>query len=145
MQLAVFENFLAIKEIFKPYQKTIFPHIRQDYMQRKIQNGNVIFMNGVVIIFGIYQKKQRIGDHAAIKNHAYISQIVSNKGNGSKILQEFFRFIKVPVWLTVRSDNLKARQFYEKNGMILIDNISWKKGTIAGCVYFYKNEQNSDF
>ena len=61
MNLATFADLDTIKSIFAPYAKAYFPHIRQDYICRKIEANNVIIEDGVVIIFGVYKKKQRFG------------------------------------------------------------------------------------
>ena len=39
------------------------------------------------------------------------------------------------IYLNVRSDNDRAKKFYERNGMELIDKTSWSDGKIEGDVY----------
>ena len=43
MNIATLNDFDVIKSIFAPHQKTYFPHIRTDYIERKIKSGNVIY------------------------------------------------------------------------------------------------------
>ena len=67
-----------------------------------------------------------------------LHQIASkNKGTASNVLQNFFKWTNRRVFLTVRSSNVVAKKFYEKNGMKLVSHTSWLKGTIPGDVYFY--------
>ena len=39
------------------------------------------------------------------------------------------------IYLNVRSENDRAKKFYERNGMKLIDKTSWSEGKIKGDVY----------
>lgn len=137
MKLAKFDDYAEIMTIFKPHIKTVFPYLRKDYMQRKIEKGEVIFDTGVVIVFGTYQRKQKIGTCQSQKGDVYISEIVSVgiPLRASLILAEFFNTMKRDVWLTVRSENTKARKFYEKNDMKNVGNIFWMNGTLPGIVY----------
>jgi RimJ/RimL family protein N-acetyltransferase len=142
MNIATLDDFDVIKSTFTPHQKTYFPHIRTDYIERKIKSGNVIYENGVVIIFGVYKRKQKIGNQQAEKGDAHIGQIVvqqQGNGNATKILKKFFDEMNTKVWLTVRSENTRARAFYEKNGMKNVGDTSWSNGTIPGTIYLYTN------
>ena len=142
MNIATLNDFDVIKSTFTPHQKTYFPHIRTDYIERKIKSGNVIYENGVVIIFGVYKRKQKIGNQQAEKGDAHIGQIVvqqQGNGNATKILKKFFDEMNTKVWLTVRSENTRARAFYEKNGMKNVGDTSWSNGTIPGTIYLYTN------
>jgi predicted GNAT family N-acyltransferase len=138
MNIARLEDLSVIESIFAPFKKTYFPHIRQDYLKRKIDAGNVILEDGVVIVFAVYKRKQRIGTVEAQKGDAQIGQIVTatqGSGNASKILNKFFEEMNTDVWLTVRAENPRARAFYEKNGMVKVSDTSWSDGTIPGVVY----------
>lgn len=140
MNIATLNEFDVIKSIFAPHQKTYFPHIRSDYIRRKIESGNVIFEDGVVIIWGVYKRKQKIGNLQAEKGDAHIGQIVvQQQGNGSatKVLNRFFAEMNMKVWLTVRAENIRARTFYEKNGMKNVGDISWSGGKIPGVIYLH--------
>lgn len=140
MKIASEEDFEEIKSIIKPYAKTYFSHIRMDYLQRCINAKKVILQDGVVIIFGVYTRKQRIGDVYARRGDAHIAQIATasqGSGNASRTLQEFFSFIKRNVWLTVRTENTRACNFYIKNGMKKVGETSWAKGTVPGSVFLY--------
>jgi predicted acetyltransferase len=142
MNIATLDDFDVIKSTFAPHQKTYFPHIRTDYIERKIKSGNVIFEDGVVIIFGVYKRKQKIGNQQAEKGDAHIGQIVvqqQGNGNATKVLKKFFTEMNTKVWLTVRSENTRARSFYEKNGMKNVGDTSWSNGTIPGTIYLYTN------
>ena len=60
-----------------------------------------------------------------------------NKGTASDVLQRFFKFVNRRVYLSVRSDNNIAKNFYLKNNMKLVGKTSWAKGTLPGDVYVY--------
>lgn len=140
MNIATLSDLNTVKCIFAPHQKTYFPHIRADYIQRKIVSGNVVLEDGVVIIFGVYKRKQKIGTVEAQRGDAHIGQIVtSEQGNGQakNVVHRFFNEMNTKVWLTVRSENERARAFYVRNGMQEVGNISWSDGKIPGTVYCY--------
>ena len=143
MNLATLDDLSMIESIFAPYRKEYFPHIRQDYLKGKIQTNNVILQDGVVIIFGVYKRKQKIGKVESQKGDAHIGQILTlqqGSGNAKTVLNEFFSMHKV-VWLTVRAANTRARAFYEKNGMENVGDISWSAGSIPGVVYKFENKE----
>ena len=145
MNIATLSDLNTVKSIFAPHQKTYFPHIRADYIQRKIESGNVVLEDGVVIIFGVYKRKQKIGTVEAERGDAHIGQIVtSDQGNGKaqQVLQRFFAHMNSKVWLTVRSENQRARAFYIRNGMKEVGDISWSDGKIPGTVYCYTPTTN---
>lgn len=141
MIIATISDLSTIQSIFSLYKKSYFPHIRQDYLKRKLKNNNIILEDGVVIVFGVYKRKQKIGNVEAQKGDAHIGQILTNSqgsGNASKILSKFFYEMNSAVWLTVRAENDRARRFYEKNGMKKVGDISWSEGTIPGVVYKFE-------
>jgi len=140
MNYAKESDITELLSIFKPYKKEVFPYLRKDTLQEKIRKNNVIFENGVVIVFGIYKKKQNIGNATAIKGDAYISEIATieqGSGNASEVLQRFYKDVNTNVWLTVRSSNERARAFYIKNEMKEVCTIAWSSGTLLGTVYKY--------
>ncbi len=136
MNLATLDDLKDVMKLFQKH-KDIFPHIRQDYVKREIEKGNVIYQDGVVIIYGIYQRKQKIGTVWAKAGDAHIGQIVSSgiPLRASFILNMFFNEMKRDVWLTVRLENRKACKFYTKNGMKHVSAIFWVNGTLPGLVY----------
>ena len=48
-------DYFRINNIFN-FHRNIFPHIRKDYIERNLNEGNVIFEDNVVIIFKKYQE-----------------------------------------------------------------------------------------
>ena len=142
MYHAVESDFEKVKEIFYLHKKW-FPHIRTDYMKRMIAKKNLILENDVVIIYHFYKRKQKIGDVQAFKGDCILHQIVAKtKGTASDVLQSFFKFVNHNplgrrVYLSVRSDNEMAKNFYLKNNMKLIGKTSWSKGTLPGDVFVY--------
>jgi len=136
-------DFDVVKDIFKQH-KEWFPHVRQDYIKRMIASNNLILDNDVIITYNYYKKRQRIGTITAQQGDCVLHQIAAkNKGTASKILQEFFKWNNRRVFLSVRSDNIIAKKFYEKNGMDLVGFTSWSKSgvknALPGDVYMYDN------
>ena len=142
MYHAVKSDFEKVKEIFYLHKKW-FPHVRTDYMKRMIAKKNLILENDVVITYNFYKRKQKIGDIQAFKGDCILHQIVAKtKGTASDVLQRFFKFVNhnplgKRVYLSVRSDNEMAKNFYLKNNMKLIGNTSWSQGTLPGDVFVY--------
>ena len=120
MYHAVKSDFEKVKEIFYLHKKW-FPHVRTDYMKRMIAKKNLILENDVVITYNFYKRKQKIGDVQAFKGDCILHQIVAKtKGTASDVLQRFFKFVNhnplgKRVYLSVRSDNEMAKNFYLKN------------------------------
>jgi len=135
---------IEVKSIFNQH-KEWFPHIRQDYIKRMIASGNLILDNDVIITYNYYKRKQRIGTVTAQQGDCVLHQIAAKNRNGSasQELQNFFKWTNRRVFLSVRSDNLIAKKFYEKNGMDLIGSTSWSlggvKNALSGDVYMYDN------
>ena len=137
-------DFDEIKSIFKQH-KGWFPHLRQDYIKRMIASGNLILDSDVIITYNYYKRKQRIGNVQAQQGDCILHQIAAKYRNGSasKTLQNFFKWTNRRVFLSVRSENLTAKKFYEKNGMSLVGQTSWSlggvKNALPGDVYMYDN------
>lgn len=139
---AILKDLENIKEIFKPYKKDYFPHVRNDYLTRMIKSGNVILDKDVVITYNHYKRKQTITEGViAEKGDCVLHQIVSKNHDGSAtdVLQRFFKQVNVRVFLTVRSSNATAKKFYKRNGMKIVGQTSWANSTIAGDVYLKDN------
>jgi hypothetical protein len=137
MRLAVDKDFDNIKEIFYKHKKW-FPHIRTDYMKRMISKKNIVFQDGVLITFHHAKRKQKIGDVQVNKGETVLHQIAnkeSGNGKAKKILLEFFEWCPKDVYLSVRADNLKACEFYDRIAMKLIGTHNWAKGKVKGKVY----------
>ena len=137
-------DYDVVKEIFSEH-KQWFPHVRQDYIKRMIASGNLILDNDVIITYNYYKRKQRIGTITAQQGDCILHQIAAKNRNGSasQALQDFFKWTNRRVFLSVRSDNIIAKKFYEKNGMDLVGFTSWSKGgvkdALPGDVYMYDN------
>jgi len=131
-----------IKEVYSIFHKhkEIFPHIRFDYLQRKINSGCCVYDDGVVITYTIYKRKNRIGENVANKGDVMLHQIVNadpSNGNSRKVLERFFEHTVEgkPVWLTVRSDNDRAINFYKKMNFEVMGDISWMGGKLPGVIF----------
>ena len=131
-------DFENVKDIFQPYKKDYFPHVRNDYLTRMIKGGNVVLDKDVVITYNHYKRKQKITEGViAEKGDVVLHQIVSKNHDGSAtdVLQRFINHVNARVFLTVRSSNKTAKKFYQRNGMKVVGHTSWSKGTIPGDVY----------
>ena len=144
-------DFDTVKDIFYQH-KQWFPHIRTDYMRRMIASSNLILDNDVIITYNYYKRNYKLvrsslGEMSQKiimqSNDCILHQIASKNRNGSasEVLQRFFKWTKRRVFLSVRSDNVIAKKFYEKNGMKLVGQTSWTKdgvkGALLGDVYMY--------
>ena len=77
------------------------------------------------------------------KSDCHLNQIftVVHDGRASRVLKQFFNYISLlphssgVIYLNVRSENDRAKKFYERNGMELIDKTSWNGGKTEGDVY----------
>jgi|TARA_Y100001951_G_scaffold20774_1_gene15787 RimJ/RimL family protein N-acetyltransferase len=138
------KDFDVVKDIFYQH-KQFFPHIRTDYMRREIAKGHIILEQDVVITYNFYKRKQKIGNVQAQQGDCILHQIAAKHRNGSasNVLQNFFKWTKRRVFLSVRSENLTAKKFYEKNGMEIVGQTSWSKdgvkNALPGDVYMYDN------
>ena len=137
MKYASINDLDNICSIFSKY-KSVFPHIRYDYLKRKIIDQEVIFDREVVIIFTEYKRTVNLGSVKIPRTHIMLHQIANvNQGNGEagRVLKIFCKTISYPIWLTVRSDNHRAIKFYLKNGFLKAGAIAWKNGTIKGTIF----------
>lgn len=137
MKHATLEDFVTIRKLFYAHPE-IFPYLRNDTLREKIEGigGSVIFEDNVVIIYLRYQKRKRIGNVRANVGDVVIHELVKGEGGNAKdVIERFFEYVGSPVWTTVRRDNIRAKQFYEKVGMKRIGAILWKNGELEGDVY----------
>tara|TARA_B110000495_G_scaffold194242_1_gene200407 strand:+ start:256 stop:732 length:477 start_codon:yes stop_codon:yes gene_type:complete len=146
-------DFDVVKDIFYQH-KEWFPHVRTDYMRRMIASGNLILDNDVIITYNYYKRnyklvKSSMGEMSQKiimqPNDCILHQIAAKNRNGSasEALQRFFKWTNRRVFLSVRSDNVIAKAFYERNDMKLIGKTSWTKdgvkNALPGDIYLYDN------
>lgn len=129
-----------LNEVFQAFykNKTWFPHIRKDYLRRQIERDSCVFHDGVIITYNEYQRKQKIGTCEAKRGDIILHQILNSKegsGKAGVVLEQFFKMVNKPVWLTVRAENERAIQFYIKHGMKCVGETSWLRGTMKGLVF----------
>ena len=137
MIFAAPSDFDKIKQVFYNHKKW-FPHIRTDYIQRRIDKSQLIWEDGVVITFHHAKRKQKIGNVQVKQHDTVLHQIAnSDQGNGNAkvVINQFFEWCPKDVFLSVRADNLTACKFYDSIGMKVEGKISWAKGTLPGLVY----------
>ena len=149
------DDFDEVWQIFKD-NKEWFPHVRTDYMRRMIASGNLILDNDVIITYNYYKRnyklvKSSMGEMSQKiimqPNDCILHQIAAKNRNGSasEALQRFFKWTNRRVFLSVRSDNVIAKAFYERNDMKLIGKTSWTKdgvkNALPGDVYMYDDNE----
>ena len=141
MKLATIKDQSTLYNIFKQ-NKSIFPHIRTDYLKRQVNRKNVIFDDGVVIVKNEYKRQVTLNKKIFKKGTYIIHQIVNSiKGNGvaENILTRFLLDLQLngveKCILTVRESNIRARRFYKRLGFRKVDTISWSNNKIKGIVY----------
>ena len=143
MRFATEEDFTEVYGLFKK-NHDLLPHARMGYVARKIEDRRCIFTDSVVIIFEIYEKSVQVGKNTkSEKADCHLNQIVSTArdGSASRVLNQFFDFIGLlpytsgVIHLNVKKDNYRAKKFYERNGMELIDKTNWTDGDVEVDVY----------
>ncbi|MES2392960.1 MAG: hypothetical protein V4555_15040 [Acidobacteriota bacterium] len=128
-------------------RRDIFPHVRQDALRRRIEAMQCIFEDGVVITFQQYRKRTRVGDLDIPSGAIMLHQIINGNqfsGAGGRVFDRFFKETVVPsggdLYLTVRSENAVACNFYERHGMKIVGKVAWSAGSIPGLIYRKKLE-----
>lgn len=120
--------------------RELFPHIRKDYIARNLEAGNVVYADGIIIIYARYKRKTKLGTATAQAGDIILHQILNpNRGDGTdrafKVLEGFFSHVNSHVWLTVRSANTRAIKFYKRNKFVKVGTISWMGGELPGTVF----------
>jgi len=146
MRLAQLEDLKPIYTLFSS-RKDVFPHIRQDALKRRIEAGQCIFEEGVVITFQQYRKRTRVGEVDIPAKSIMLHQIINGgqfNGAGGQMFERFFNEVVVPsggdLFLSVRAQNQVACKFYERHGMSVIGRVVWAGGTLPGLVYVKRVE-----
>ena len=142
------DDLEKVMNIFKDNRKW-FPHVSEFHIKTRIERNQVILEDDVVITYHLYtrnqplSKKDKEGNNIgkevmAEKGDCILHQIAAkNKGTASDVLRRFFKFVNRRVYLSVRSDNEIAKNFYLRNNMKLIGKTTWAKGTLPGDVFIY--------
>jgi RimJ/RimL family protein N-acetyltransferase len=139
-------NYATIKdfdEVWKIFQdnKEWFPHVRSFHIKNRLNWGQIILDDGVLITQQMYQQTRKIGQDTNVKVQAgsyLIHQIInSDKSNGKAktVIRRYFDHVETDVYLTVRKENIVANRFYKKVGMKDIGTINWSKGAMKGIVW----------
>lgn len=134
------------KEIMKLCQqyKDVFPHIRYDYIQRNINNTILAIDNDILVGFIIYHIYSKTSSGLGIvtrKGDIQLSQIAVSK-QGSGVANNLFKQLENfsfanninRIVLSVRSENTRARRFYENVGMEEAGKKMWAL-SIPGTIY----------
>ena len=120
----------------------IFPHIRQDALKRRIEAHQCVWQDGVAITFQQYRKRTQVGTVAIPAKSIMLHQIINSNqfsGAGGRMFEAFFEEIVIPsggdLYLSVRTANVVACDFYEKHGMECVGTVVWSGGTLPGKIY----------
>ena len=139
MNKATLDDFDEVWEYFHS-NKEWFPHVRKFHIRNRLDWGQVILKDGVLITQQQYKRTGKIGHDTDVitkKGDHIIHQIIAkSKGDGSasKVLKEYFDYVNTNVYLTVRDENIPANKFYEKVGMKKVGYINWSNGNMKGTV-----------
>jgi hypothetical protein len=123
------------EKIFKQYPD-VFPsgyfRFLRTRLQKHIKNGTLIYKNGVILTYMVYQNSvKKTADCVIKKGDVKLDQIVNkNQGNGAakKVVEDFLTKFKTnKIWLEVRDDNKRAIQFYKDRGFKKVGDISFGK------------------
>lgn len=121
--------------------KEWFPHVRKSHVRNRLEWGQVIIQDNVLITQQRYKRTGPIGRDTDVTTNIgdyIIHQIVAkNKGTGEavKVIKEYFEHVYGNVYLTVRAENVPANKFYQKIGMERVGYINWSNGKMKGNVW----------
>ena len=133
-----------LKEIYRHFQKRkdVFPHVRQDKLQRMIEKGQVVWQDGVVVTYQQYKKRTRVGEIDVPAGAIMLHQILNCQqfsGRGGRVFEQFVEEIVKPsggdLYLSVRKENVVACSFYRHHGMSVVGKVAWSGGTLPGLVF----------
>jgi hypothetical protein len=133
-----------LKEIYGQFKshREVFPHVRQDVLQRRIEAHQCIYQDDVVITHQQYRRRTRVGEVQVPAGAIMLHQIVNSgqfNGAGRRVFEQFVAEIVKPsggdLYLSVRKQNAVACSFYERHGMKVVGTVAWSAGTITGLVY----------
>ena len=102
MHIANIDEFDRVWKLFHENKKW-FPHVRKFHIRNRLNWGQVVLENDVLITHQIYKRTGKIGRNTDVvteKGSAIIHQIVRGKdGNAQETIKNFFEFIKTDVYL----------------------------------------------
>lgn len=141
MRYADLRDLKTIYNHFRAH-RSVFPHVRQDALKRRIAAKQCIYQDGVVITFQQYRKRTRVGTVSIPAGSIMLHQIVNSEqfnGAGHRVFRQFCEQIVKPsrgdLYLSVRTENRIACHFYERNRMSVVGKVAWSGGSIPGFVY----------
>lgn len=151
------EVFQAIRTILRLYPKVFKNTLhRIGSIKMAIQKGHVVFQDGVFITFqqnSVRHKVSHTADVYCKPLDVTIHQIGTDhsiKGATKKVLDKFVEWCKLKstpnIWLTVRQDNDRACNFYDRYGFIRESECYWnskEEGKVKGYIYKLKLENKN--
>jgi hypothetical protein len=145
MRLAEPSDLKAIYRMFAVLRGQMFPHVRQDALERRIRAKECVFDSDVVLVFQRYKKRTRVGDVDIPAGSVMLHQIVNGNqfnGAGGRLFDRFHDEMAADLYLSVRAENTIARRFYERHGMKAVGKVSWA-GDAKGVIYCKSTRQQS--
>jgi hypothetical protein len=129
MNFATTKDYDDILKIFRKHKKW-FPHVRPDYIETMIKDDKCILDGGVIITFHKLKRRQKIGNIQMVPGQYKLHQIVKvdEDANTKEIMQKFFDYCDGDVYLTVKSDNDRAKAFYNKMNMEYVGDSHSRNG-----------------
>lgn len=126
--------------------KEWFPHVRKSHVRTRLEKGQLILQDNVLITYHKNMNNRKIGQDTNVSvtsGSHMIHQIINatqGKGNAKNVITEFFDYVGTDVYLTVRSENIPANKFYQKIGMKEVGFINWSGGNMPGKVWKWDYE-----
>ena len=135
------------KEIYNMYMnyKDMFPHLRQDYIKRKIEGQECVLFGTCASVISRYKKKTRLGDCHALRGDWISHQSVNlEQGNGDmkKFITTVLKMLDKTggdFWTCIRTENVRSIGFRQKMGFEIVGEIVWANGTLPGVVMVRRN------
>jgi hypothetical protein len=137
------------KEIYSMFMqhKDMFPHLRQDYIKRKIETQECVLYGTSTAVVSRYKKKTRLGDCHALRGDWIIHQVTNTEQGNGDILKCVHAILHMQdsvggdAWACIRSANPRSRGFFAKVGFKEIGEIMWANGALPGVVVYRKGRR----
>jgi len=105
------ENFNGVWNAFED-NKEWFPHVRNQHIKNRLDWGQVILHDGVIITYQKNKKNRRIGrdsDVTITQGSHMIHQIINTtkgKGNAVSAINEFFKYVQKAIACHTHKNNI---------------------------------------
>jgi ribosomal protein S18 acetylase RimI-like enzyme len=116
MKTARRDDAPIIKKLFNAYPAEILT-VPMGVILQSIAAGNMLWDNGVALMFRVCQKASYYGVSVGKGSYQILDIAASAKGDGSaaRVLDEFCKEVQRPVFLLVKTDNVRGIRFYNRH------------------------------